>query len=191
MFACKRTSQKGFSLVELMVVVAIIGVLASIAVPQVNKFIAKARQSEAKTNLASYYTAQKAFQSEYGVYDSRFVAIGYAPEGELRYNVGLGALGAIATASNGYNVTPAPSSTEISANTYCGPAGGAIINNCRMLLGAGGAAVQPLTGTSLTNGAGTSAFVAQAAAIITNTAIADRWTINHQKQVLNTSNGIP
>ena len=41
------TNKKGFSMIELMVVVAIIGVLAAIGIPQYSKFQAKARQSEA------------------------------------------------------------------------------------------------------------------------------------------------
>ena len=71
-----------------MVVVAIIGILSAIAIPQINKYMARARQTEAKTNLASIYTANKAFYAEYNIYDSRFDVIGYRPEGKLRYNLG-------------------------------------------------------------------------------------------------------
>jgi type IV pilus assembly protein PilA len=74
MYVRSNKSQAGFSLVELMVVVAIIGILASLAIPSVGKYMAKARQSEAKTQLASLYTAEKAFFAEYTVYDSRFGA---------------------------------------------------------------------------------------------------------------------
>lgn len=59
-------NQKGFSLVELMVVVAIIGILASIAVPNYQRFQRKARQSEAKTALGGMFTAQKVFNTEWG-----------------------------------------------------------------------------------------------------------------------------
>ena len=51
----------GFSLLELMVVVAILGVLATVAVPRFNIFRARARQSEAKSNLGVIFTLQEAF----------------------------------------------------------------------------------------------------------------------------------
>ena len=59
---------KGFSLVELMVVVAIIGVLAALAVPRFRVFQAKARQAEAKTNLTYIYALEESHFSEYDKY---------------------------------------------------------------------------------------------------------------------------
>lgn len=60
--------QQGFSLVELMVVVAIIGVLSALAVPRFRVFQAKARQAEAKTNLSHIYTLQQAYHGDNDVY---------------------------------------------------------------------------------------------------------------------------
>ena len=54
-------SQKAFSLIELMIVVVIIGILSTVAVPQYQKFQAKAKQSEAKANLAALHTCEKIF----------------------------------------------------------------------------------------------------------------------------------
>ena len=62
-----RQGQSGFSLVELMIVVAIIGILSALAVPRFQSFQAKARQSEAKNNLSHIYTLE---QSYYGDNDT-------------------------------------------------------------------------------------------------------------------------
>ena len=53
----------GFSLIEAMIVVVIIGILAALAYPNLEKYLKRARQTEAKTNLSAIYTAQKIFFS--------------------------------------------------------------------------------------------------------------------------------
>jgi type IV pilus assembly protein PilA len=60
--------QKGFTLIELMIVVAIIGILAAIAIPNFLQYQMKSRQSEAKTNLGAIQTSEVAFQAEKGCY---------------------------------------------------------------------------------------------------------------------------
>ena len=61
-------SQKGFTLIELMIVVAIIGILAAIAIPNFLTYQMKSRQSEAKTNLQAIKTSEVSFQAERGCY---------------------------------------------------------------------------------------------------------------------------
>ena len=86
-FVKRLREQSGFTLVELMIVVAIIGVLSAVAVPNFKKYQAKAKSSEAKVQLAAAYTAEQAFYGDFGMYHTCLAYMGYEPvnEYESRY----------------------------------------------------------------------------------------------------------
>jgi len=63
-----RKSKKGFTLIELMIVVAIIGILAAIAIPNFLGFQLKSKSSEGKVNIAAIRTAEESFLAEFGNY---------------------------------------------------------------------------------------------------------------------------
>jgi type IV pilus assembly protein PilA len=61
-------NRKGFTLIELMIVVAIIGILAAIAIPNFLRFQAKSKQAEARELLSSLYTTQISYFAENNTY---------------------------------------------------------------------------------------------------------------------------
>ena len=84
-------NKKAFTLIELMIVVAIIGILAAIAIPDFLRFQAKAKQSEAKQNLGAIFTCQVAYFGETNTYGDRFDFINWDPEGDTMYSYRVGA----------------------------------------------------------------------------------------------------
>lgn len=112
--------KKGFTLVELMIVVAIIGILAAIAIPNFIRFQARSKQSEAKTNLKAVFTGQKSRFGERDRYSNLIAEIGFAPERGNRYLFDLGdTLGTAACAGTATGFEPRAAET-IAAGSYNG-----------------------------------------------------------------------
>ena len=111
----KLRNRKGFTLVELMIVVAIIGILAAIAIPNFLNFRLKAKTSEAKSNLGAIRSTEVAYYAEWSTWiggqtfvpiadrtnndykepwanggtASRFSILGFAPEGNVFFSYNL------------------------------------------------------------------------------------------------------
>jgi type IV pilus assembly protein PilA len=80
-----RQKTKGFTLIELMIVVVIIGILAALAIPNFLRYQAKSKQSEAKTNLGAIYVSETAYYGENDTYGA-LTSLEWAPEGKTRYS---------------------------------------------------------------------------------------------------------
>ena len=108
----KIRNRKGFTLVELMIVVAIIGILAAIAIPNFLQFRLKAKTSEAKSNLGAIRSTEVAYFAEWNYWvagqsitpshagtlagtkaaldtTTNFSILGFAPEGAVFYSYQL------------------------------------------------------------------------------------------------------
>lgn len=100
-----RMKDEGFTLVELMVVVAIIGVLSAVAIPNFKKYQAKSKTSEAKLQLSAAYTAQQSFYSDYDTYAVCLAYMGYNPVNEVSQRIYVTGFGTGST-ENDATITP-------------------------------------------------------------------------------------
>ena len=82
----KLRNKKGFTLIELMIVVAIIGILAAIAIPNFLNYQCKAKQSEAKQSLGTIAKNEVSFSAEFDHYTESLDSIGFATTGTTRYS---------------------------------------------------------------------------------------------------------
>lgn len=178
-------SAKGFSLVELMVVVAIIGILATMAIPQVTKFMAKARQAEAKLLLGSIYTAEKGFYVEHSTYYHDFKVLGFSPEGRVRYNGGFveGSITEDASTAATTDGVKASTSPAFDIDTLCPTevTEGAI---CQLM-----SEGQSYTGHEANSKVDKETFKAYVGSNLIKDAT-DEWNIDQSKKIEQSSNGL-
>lgn len=167
-------NERGFSLIELMIVVAIIGILATIALPNFQKFQRRARQAEARGTLSAIYTAQKSFAAEWEGYTTDMQAMGYAPEGHIRYDANTGGGGYYPPA---YTAANMPQPGVASSVAMCGDA--ALSPDCVDLTSVGAAAG---TATATT-------FLANAAANL-GAPTDDTWSIDQARTMTNLTSGL-
>lgn len=81
---------KGFSLIELMISVAIVAILAAVAYPSYTSYVLESRRSESWEALAEVSLLQEQYYLDNGSYATTLVALGLAASGETSFTTDNG-----------------------------------------------------------------------------------------------------
>ena len=167
-----RNNDLGFTLVELMVVVAIIGVLSMVAIPNFKKYQAKAKTSEAKVQLSAIYMAEISFMADADTYASCLLDMGFTAPSNNYYFIGFKDISTVAD-TNGVTCAQGAGYEFAAAK-----GAGGLKADSDTFLPTAKASFPGIMGSEFYAGAGGIISAANNTA-----ALADQWSVDHDKTI--------
>lgn len=112
-----KQADRGFSLIELMIVVAIMGIIAAVAIPSYTSYMLKTKRVDGTSFLTEVASEQVRFYAEYNRYTEDLSQLGYDAASDVSSNDGYYTLSATVPATGAsYVLTVAPDITGPQAN---------------------------------------------------------------------------
>lgn len=101
-------TQKGFTLIELMIVIAVIAIVAAIAIPAYSDYVTRSKRADGKTALLSMQLAQEKYRANNPQYASTAATLNFATTSPDNYYT----LSVVAASTGGYLLEADPIEAE-------------------------------------------------------------------------------
>lgn len=120
-FMYQKTSRRytrGFTLIELMIVVAVVGILSAVAYPSYQEYVRRGHRAEARSGLLQAQQWLERAATATGTYPTASLptTLTWSSDGSKRYTIALAA----SNTSTSYTLTATPKSTSAQASDKCG-----------------------------------------------------------------------
>lgn len=107
---------RGFSLIELMIAIVIIGILAAIAIPNFQSYLVRSKRSAAEAFMLDVAGMQERYRLDNRAYAADLAELGATPPPEVSAHYTV----VVAPAAPGYTITATPIGGQLAADTACG-----------------------------------------------------------------------
>jgi type IV pilus assembly protein PilE len=121
----QRVRPAGFTLIEMMIVLAIVGILAAIAYPSYSRYVLRSYRADAEATLVAVAQSQEKYYTLNNSYASSLASLGYSVplySQNNRYTISMDNLNASATLANGlgYSLKATANLTGGQSTETCG-----------------------------------------------------------------------